>query len=161
MVGAGNERLWKAFCEVLGAPDWADDDRYDSNAKRVAHRAELVARIEERLRARTRDEWVAAFADAGLPAGPINDVGQVFADPQVLHREMAVSVDHPTAGRVRLPGIPVKFADTPARIQGPPPLLGEHTEAVLREVLQLTDEAIVDLRACGALGAAGALDTAR
>jgi crotonobetainyl-CoA:carnitine CoA-transferase CaiB-like acyl-CoA transferase len=161
MVGAGNERLWKAFCEVLGAPDWADDDRYDSNAKRVAHRAELVARIEERLRARTRDEWVAAFADAGLPAGPINDVGQVFADPQVLHREMAVSVDHPTAGRVRLPGIPVKFADTPARIQGPPPLLGEHTEAVLREVLQLTDEAIVDLRACRALGAAGALDTAR
>src|SRR3990170_620699 len=89
MVGAGNERLWKAFCEVLGAPEWADDPRYDGNAKRVARRAELVRLIEERLAARTRDEWVTAFADAGLPAGPINDIAEVFADPQVGYRGMA------------------------------------------------------------------------
>ncbi len=152
MVGAGNERLWKAFCEVLGAPEWADDPRYDGNAKRVARRAELVRLIEERLAARTRDEWVTAFADAGLPAGPINDIAQVFADPQVGHRGMAVEVEHPTAGRIRLPGVPVKFAGTPARIQGPPPRLGEHTDAVLRRVLGFDDREIAELRASGALG---------
>jgi formyl-CoA transferase len=153
MVGAGNERLWKAFCEVLGAPEWADDPRYDGNAKRVACRAELVREIETRLQARDRDEWVARFAEAGLPAGPINDIGQVFEDAQVRHREMAVEVDHPTAGRIRLPGIPVKFGATPARIQGPPPNVGQHTDEVLREVLGLSPAAIAELRASGALGA--------
>jgi formyl-CoA transferase len=152
MVGAGNERLWKAFCEVLGVPEWADDPRYDSNAKRVERRAELVERIEERLAARARDEWVEAFGAAGLPTGPINDVGQVFADPQVAHRAMAVEVEHPTAGRVRLPGIPVKFAGTPARVAGPPPRLGEHTDDVLRRVVGLSDGEIAELRAAGAVG---------
>jgi crotonobetainyl-CoA:carnitine CoA-transferase CaiB-like acyl-CoA transferase len=152
IVGAGNERLWKAFCEVLGTPEWADDPRYDANAKRVERRAELVALIEARLATRGRDEWVAAFAAAGLPAGPINDIAQVFADPQVAHRQMAVEVEHPTAGRVRLPGIPVKFAATPARIQGPPPRLGEHTDLVLREVLGLDAATVATLRAEGVIG---------
>ena len=152
MVGAGNERLWKAFCEVLGAPEWADDPRYAGNARRVERRAELVEAIEARLKARSRDEWVEAFAAAGLPAGPIHDIREVFADPQVRHREMAVAVDHPTAGRVRLPGVPVKFAATPAAIQGPPPRLGEHTDEVLRTVLGLDAAAIAELRACGAVG---------
>ena len=155
MVGAGNERLWKAFCEVLGTPEWADDPRYGSNARRVACRTELVREIEARLQARDRDEWVARFAEAGLPAGPINDIGQVFEDPQVRHREMAVEVDHPTAGRVRLPGIPVKFGGTPAAVQGPPPNLGQHTDEVLRDVLGLSTAAIAELRASGALGDAG------
>jgi formyl-CoA transferase len=152
MVGAGNERLWKAFCQVLGVPEWADDPRYDANAKRVERRAELVGLIEARLAARDRDAWVAEFAAAGLPAGPINDIGQVFADPQVRHREMAVEVEHPTAGRVRLPGVPVKFARTPGGIQGPPPRLGEHTGEVLRRVLGLSDAEIAELRAAGAIG---------
>ena len=152
MVGAGNERLWKAFCEVLGAPEWADDPRYDGNAKRVERRAELVGLIEARLAARPRDEWVAAFAAAGLPTGPINDIGQVFADPQARHREMVVEVEHPTAGRVRLPGIPVKFARTPARVQGPPPRLGEHTDEVLRDVVGLSEAEITELRSSGAVG---------
>jgi formyl-CoA transferase len=153
MVGAGNERLWKAFCEVLGAPEWADDPRYESNAKRVACRTELVLEIEARLQTRDRDDWIRRFADAGLPSGPINDIGQVFDDPQVRHRGMAVEVEHPTAGRVRLPGIPVKFDGTPAAVQGPPPTLGQHTDEVLREVLELSPAAIAELRASGALGA--------
>jgi crotonobetainyl-CoA:carnitine CoA-transferase CaiB-like acyl-CoA transferase len=140
------------FCEVLGVPEWADDSRYDSNAKRVARRAELVEAIETRLAARGRDEWVTAFAAGGLPAGPINDIAEVFADPQVRHREMAVAVDHPTAGRVRLPGIPVKFAGTPGRIQGPPPLLGEHTDEVLQRVLGLSPHEVAELRAEGVVG---------
>ena len=127
-----------------------------SNARRVACRAELVREIEARLQAADRDVWVARFAEAGLPAGPINDIGQVFEDPQVRHREMSVEVDHPTAGRVRLPGIPVKFGGTPARVQGPPPGLGQHTDEVLRELLGLSPEAIAELRASGALGAPAA-----
>ncbi len=154
MVGAGNERLWKAFCEVLGAPEWADDPRYDENAKRVARRAELVAAIEARLARADRDEWVARFAEAGLPAGPINDIRQVFEDPQVRHRGMAVEVAHQTAGPVRLPGIPVKFDLTPGRVQGPPPLLGEHTDEVLRDVIGLTPAAIAELHAAGVVGPA-------
>jgi crotonobetainyl-CoA:carnitine CoA-transferase CaiB-like acyl-CoA transferase len=154
MVGAGNERLWKAFCEVLEVPEWTDDPRYDSNAKRVACRAELVSEIETRLQTRDRDDWVARFAEAGLPAGPINDIGQVFEDPQVRHREMVVDVEHPTAGRIRLPGVPVKFAGTPARVQGPPPNLGQHTDEILRDVLEMSAAAIRELRDSGALGAA-------
>jgi len=156
MVGAGNEPLWRTFCDVLGDGEMARDARFDSNAKRVAARGELVLRIEARLAARSRDEWVEAFSAAGLPAGPINDIAQVFADPQVRHRAMAVEVDHPTAGRVRLPGMPVKFATTPARGQGPPPLLGEHTDQVLRCVLGLTQAAIAELRASGAVGESAA-----
>jgi crotonobetainyl-CoA:carnitine CoA-transferase CaiB-like acyl-CoA transferase len=152
MVGAGNERLWQAFCAVLGMPELARDPRYDDNAKRVACRDELVRLIEDRLQARDRDHWVQVFAAAGLPAGPINDIGQVFEDPQVRHRAMAVEVEHPTAGRVRLPGVPVKFGLTPAAVQGPPPRLGEHSEAVLREVLGLDGAAIAALRAAGVLG---------
>jgi crotonobetainyl-CoA:carnitine CoA-transferase CaiB-like acyl-CoA transferase len=152
MVGAGNERLWKAFCDVLGAPEWADDPRYDANAKRVERRTELVALIEARLAARPRDAWVREFGAAGLPVGPIHDIAEVFADPQVRHRGMAVEVEHPTAGRVRLPGIPVRFGGTPAAIQGPPPRLGEHTDHVLRTVLGFTDTDIAELRATGALG---------
>ena len=154
MVGAGNERLWKAFCQALNVPEWADDPRYDSNAKRVGCRAELVREIEARLQTGDRDDWVARFAAAGLPAGPINDIGQVFEDAQVRHREMVVDLDHPTAGRIRLPGIPVKFGGTPARVQGPPPNVGQHTEEILRDVLDLSPAAIQDLRASGALGAA-------
>ena len=156
MVGAGNEPLWRTFCDVLGDGEMARDARFDSNAKRVAARGELVLRIEARLAARSRDEWVEAFSAAGLPAGPINDIAQVFADPQVRHRAMAVEVDHPTAGRVRLPGMPVKFATTPARGQGPPPLLGEHTDQVLRSMLGLTQAAIAELRASGAVGESAA-----
>ena len=151
MVGAGNERLWKMFCEVIGAPEWADDPRFSSNAKRVEHREELVRMIEARLQGRTRDEWVDAFGAAGLPTGPINNVGDVFHDPQVLHRGMVQEIVHPTAGRVRLVGVPVKFSETPGEITSPPPLLGQHTDEVLRDLLGLTSAEIERLRKDGVL----------
>ncbi len=146
MVGAGNERLWKAFCEVLGAPEWADDPRFDSNPKRVERREELVRMIEERLQARNRDEWVEAFGAAGLPTGPINNVGDVFRDPQVLDRGMLREVVHPTAGKIGLVGIPVKFSETPGEIASPPPLLGQHTEEVLGRLLGYSPAEIAELR---------------
>jgi crotonobetainyl-CoA:carnitine CoA-transferase CaiB-like acyl-CoA transferase len=146
IVGAGNERLWKALCEAIGAPEWADDPRFDSNAKRVVRREELVGLIEERLAARSRDEWIRAFAAAGLPTGPINTIDQTFTDPQVLHRGMVQEVDHPTAGRVRLVGIPVKFSDSPGAIAQAPPLLGQHTAEVLDALVGLSSADIATLQ---------------
>jgi crotonobetainyl-CoA:carnitine CoA-transferase CaiB-like acyl-CoA transferase len=151
IIGAGNDRLWKAFCEVLGAPEWADHPSFDTNLKRVERRQELVVLIEERLQSRSRDEWIAAFAAAGLPTGPINTVDQVFENPQVLHRGMVQEVEHPTAGKVKLVGIPVKFTATPGEIRLPPPLLGQHTEEVLRDLLGLGAAEIETLRSEGAI----------
>ncbi len=151
IIGAGNDRLWKAFCEVIGAPEWADDPRFDTNLKRVERREELVRLIEARLQGRSRDQWIAAFAAAGLPTGPINAVDQVFRDPQVLHRGMVEEIEHPTAGRVKLVGIPVKFSVTPGEIRLPPPLLGQHTEEVLTGLLGLTAPEIAALRTDGVL----------
>ncbi len=149
MVGAGNDRLWKAFCEVIGASEWMNDPRFDSNEKRVERRAELVRMIEARLQARTRDEWVEAFGAAGLPTGPIRSVAEVFQDPQVLYREMVQEVTHPTAGTVRLLGIPVKFSLTPGAIVTPPPLLGQHTEDVLGRLLGLSAAELAQLKQAG------------
>jgi len=146
MVGAGNERLWKSFCEVLGVPEWADDPRFDSNEKRVARRDELVRMIEERLKSRSRDEWVEAFGAAGLPTGPINSVAHVFSDPQVLDRDMVQEIVHPTAGSIKLVGVPVKFSETPGEVASPPPLLGQHTEEVLGRLLGLTAAEVAGLR---------------
>lgn len=137
MVGAGNERLWKAFCEVIRAPEWTADPRFDSNEKRVARRQELVRMIEERLQTRSRDEWVEAFGAAGLPTGPINAVAEVFQDPQVRHRGMVQEVTHPTAGKIKLAGVPVKFSSTPGAVASPPPFLGQHTEELLGRLLGL------------------------
>ena len=146
MVGAGNERLWETFCEALGASEWADDPRFDSNEKRVARRRELVRMIEERLQARTCDEWVEAFGAAGLPTGPINNVRDVFSDPQVRERGMIEEIEHPTGRKIRLVGVPVKFSETPGAITAPPPLLGQHTEEVLRGLLGLTSAEVEQLR---------------
>jgi crotonobetainyl-CoA:carnitine CoA-transferase CaiB-like acyl-CoA transferase len=151
IIGAGNDRLWKAFCDVIGAPEWADDPRFDTNLKRVERREELVRLIEQRLQSRSRDEWIAAFAAAGLPTGPINTVDQVFQDPQVLHRGMAQEIEHPTAGRVKLVGIPVKFTATPGEIRLPPPLLGQHTDEVLTGLFGLTPQDLAVLRSDGVI----------
>ncbi|MFQ5827661.1 MAG: CaiB/BaiF CoA transferase family protein [Candidatus Methylomirabilia bacterium] len=151
MVGAGNDRLWKVFCKCLGAPEWADDPRFDTNAKRVERRQELVRMIEEKLQTKSRDEWVEAFGAAGLPTGPINNVADVFADPQVSHRQMVEEVQHPTAGVVRVVGVPIKFSETPGAITSPPPLLGQHTEEVLRRLLGYSDAELARLRTDGVI----------
>ena len=146
IIGAGNERLWNVLCEALCAPEWAGDPRFDSNAGRVQHREELVRLIEERLRAKGRDQWIRELAAAGLPTGPINSVDQVFENPQVRHRGMVQEIEHPTSGRIRLVGIPVKFSDSPGAISLPPPLLGQHTAEVLGKLLGYTADEIDDLK---------------
>jgi formyl-CoA transferase len=146
IVAVGNDGQFGKFCEVLGAAEWARDARFATNPQRVRHRDLLVGMITERLRTRPAREWLAALEPAGVPCGPINDLDQVFADPQVRHRGMQVKAPHPAAGEVNMVANPIKFSATPVAHDRAPPLLGEHTAEVLRDVLGLDAAAIEALR---------------
>ena len=132
-VGGNNQRLWERLCATIGREDLVADPRFRSNDLRMENRPELVAELESALAARTTGEWVDALLEAGVPVGPIHDYKQVFEDPHTHAREMLVEVDHPVEGKVPTLGIPVKLSDTPGSVRRPAPLLGEHTEEVLRE----------------------------
>jgi formyl-CoA transferase/CoA:oxalate CoA-transferase len=132
-VAVGSEGLWHKFCEALEIPI-AADPRFATNADRVANRAVLLDRLVPVFARRTTAEWVACLLRAGVPAGPIYRMNEVMEDPQVRHREMVVEVEHQRAGRIRVNGVPVKFSETPGGVVSPPPVLGEHSEVVLREL---------------------------
>ena len=149
IVAVGNDGQFARFCEVIGRPEWARDERFASNALRVRHRDLLVGMIAGRLRERPAREWLALLEPSGVPCGPINDLAQVFDDPQVRHRGMRVKAPHPAAGEVSMVANPIKFSATPIRHDRAPPLLGEHTGEVLREVLGMRDGDIAALRARG------------
>jgi crotonobetainyl-CoA:carnitine CoA-transferase CaiB-like acyl-CoA transferase len=133
-LGGGSPAFWPAICRVLGVEVLLEDARFTTPALRVRHRKELEALLEARFAAAPTAVWLERLEAAGVPAGPILTYDQVFADPQVRHREMAVEVDHPRAGRGRVLGIPFKLSATPARVRRPAPLLGQHTDEVLREL---------------------------
>ncbi|MFT3953646.1 MAG: CaiB/BaiF CoA-transferase family protein [Piscinibacter sp.] len=150
ILAVGNDGQFAKFCEVAGCPELARDPRFARNADRVRHRAVLVPLLAERMRRRPKAEWLAALEAAKVPCGPINDLAEVFADPQVRARGMTVELPHPLAERVRLVASPMKLSATPVQYRRPPPLLGEHTDAVLAEAgLGLED--IAALRAAGVL----------
>eukprot|EP01116_Phalansterium_solitarium_P006138 TRINITY_DN18443_c0_g1_i1.p1 TRINITY_DN18443_c0_g1~~TRINITY_DN18443_c0_g1_i1.p1 ORF type:complete len:491 (-),score=130.88 TRINITY_DN18443_c0_g1_i1:329-1801(-) len=149
MVGALNDGQFVRLCNVLGAPELAFDPRFVTNPQRVKHRGDLIPMLNEHFRKRNTSEWVELLESAQVPCGPVNSMAQVFSDPQVLHRKMVEEVDHPTAGRIKLAGIPVKFSGTPGSIRLPPPLLGQHTADVLRSLLGYSDADLVRLRAEG------------
>ena len=132
-VGANTQRLWERLCAAIGREDLLADERFAVNADRMANRAELQAELEETLAARGTDEWVATLEEAGVPAGPIHDYAEVFADPHTQAREMEVEMEHAEEGTVRGLGIPVKLSETPGSVRRAAPLLGQHTAEVLRE----------------------------
>jgi formyl-CoA transferase len=150
-VGVGNDRQFQSFCAVLGLPDLPDDARFATNPARVEHRDELIAQLQAVIERRDAADLLAACRAAGVPSGSINSVEQVFADPQVLAREMVVEIEHPTAGALRMAGIPYAMSGTPASVRLPPPLLGQHTDEILRERLGLSPERIAALHASGAV----------
>jgi crotonobetainyl-CoA:carnitine CoA-transferase CaiB-like acyl-CoA transferase len=149
IVAAGNDGQYQKFVEAGGRPELANDPRFATNPQRVAHRDVLVPLLAEMVATRSRDAWIAALEAVGVPCGPINDVGEVFANEQVQARGMAVELPHPSAGKVTLVRSPMRMSATPATSDKAPPLLGQHTDEVLREVLNRSGDEIAALRARG------------
>ncbi len=150
-IAVANQKLWKNFCKAIGKQEWIDDPRYESNPKRVENRTELVASVAEVIARKTCDEWVELFVEASVPCGPVNNMERLFTDPQVLHRGMVAEVPHETIGTLRLGGVPIKYSETPASIRLPPPLLGQHTDEILTDVLGYSREQVEALREQGAI----------
>ena len=148
-VAVGNEPLWVRFCGVIGRPELAHDPDYETNAKRVENYNVLKPILDEVLAADTRETWLDKLRAEGIPCGLINDLAQVLTHPQTLAREMVVEVDHRVAGKTPLTGAPVKLSQTPGGVRLPPPVLGEHTEEVLCDVLGRTKDEVARLRKAG------------
>jgi len=148
MLAIGNDRLWQQFCEVAGEPTLALATGFATGAERVVNRETVVRRVAAIMRQRPTAEWMTMLERAGIPSGPINTIPQALTDPHVLAREMVVPVDHPSAGSVNLMGIPAKFSTTPGTVRLAPPLLGQHTDDILRS-LGYADDSIAELRAQG------------
>lgn len=152
VIATRQEHFWRKLCVAIGHPDVADDSRFADNAKRVKNRAILVPRLEEIFRGRKTSEWLEHLRAAGVPVAPVNNVDGAFAEPPVAEREMVVEYDHPEAGKVRLPGNPIKMSSMSGTISRPAPMLGEHTDSVLERILGLKSAEVADLRRSGAIG---------
>ena len=144
-VGAANDRTFQGLCDALEHPEWAREADFADNASRVTHRAALAARIESVMAAEPCDHWLARLETHGVPCGPINTYADVMEDPHILARDLVVDTDHPTLGRIKTLGTPVKLSETPLTPGRPAPTLGQHTDEVLREI-GLTTEDIAKLR---------------
>ncbi|MBD7979084.1 CaiB/BaiF CoA transferase family protein [Serpens gallinarum] len=149
ILTVGNDSQFRKFCEVAGHSEWADDPRFATNSARVAHRTLLIPLIKQVTVFRSTAEWVATLEQAGVPCGPINDLAQVFADPQVQARGLKVEMPHPVAGLVAQVASPIRLSDTPVEYRQAPPTLGQHTEQILQQLLNKTARHIADLRQGG------------
>ena len=147
-IAVSGQGMWERFCACLGRPEMATDARFATAALRSDNRAALNAEIAEALKGRGAEEWVAALTEAGVPAGPINDIAEVFADPQVRHLGLAEPVVSPVRGEMRLLSQPIRMSRSASRIASPPPELGQHSAEVLREA-GYTDDQIAALGAKG------------
>ena len=136
-LACGNDNMWRVFCRAIQQEAWIDDPRFNTNAARVEHRRQLSALIEPVMLQKTTQEWIDLLRGHGLPCGPIQSVGDVCEDPQVLARDMVIPLEHPKAGTIRVTGVPIKLSDTPGEVHSPPPILGEHNAQVLHDWLQI------------------------
>ena len=151
ILTVGNDNQFRKFAEVAGRPEWGDDPRFVSNKQRVANRAVLVPLIRQATVFKTTAEWVSQLEAVGVPCGPINDLAQVFADPQVQARGLAMQLPHALAGLVPQVASPIRLSGTPVEYRNAPPLLGEHTHEILERVLGLDSVAVKALREAGVL----------
>ena len=133
ILAVGNDSQFRAFCRVAGHPDWGTDERFAKNSGRIVNRQVLIPMIEEVMVTRTRDDWIAALEGVGVPCGPIQTIDQVFEHPQVKSRELWQNIPHPVAGTSPTTASPIRYSDTPVQYRRAAPMLGEHTEEILRE----------------------------
>jgi formyl-CoA transferase len=146
IVAAGNDGQYRKFVEAGGRPELADDERFATNPQRVKNRDLLVPLLADMVSERGRDEWIAMLEEVGVPCGPINNLDEVFANEQVQARGIEIALPHPTAGEVKLVRSPMRMSATPATSSKAPPLLGQHTEEVLAEILGKSGEEIAALK---------------
>lgn len=151
VVGIANDKQWGLLCDLIARPELKTDSRFATNRDRVTNREELTTELHRIFSQRDVDEWLADMVNAGLPCGRINSIPEVFSHPQAEARDMTIEVEHPTAGPVRLTGFPYKLSETPADVHRPPPMLGEHTESVLTDLLDYPPDDITMLREKGAI----------
>ena len=149
-IGAPTNKFWLGLCEALGADDLAADPRYDTNSKRVLNKPELIEAMNPYFKSKTTDEWIAILVEKGVPCAPVKSFDEFFVDEQVEAMEMNPVKEHPTIGRLRQIGLSINFEKTPGAIQSTAPLLGQHTEEILREA-GYDDDGIEDLRRKGAI----------
>jgi crotonobetainyl-CoA:carnitine CoA-transferase CaiB-like acyl-CoA transferase len=146
ILAIGNDTQYAKFCAVAGRPELATDPRFATNRDRVSNRALLVPLLDEVMKSRAKAQWLPALESAKVPCGAINNLAEVFEDPQVRQRGMVTSWRHPLQPDLRLVGSPMKLSATPVRNALPPPMLGQHTDEVLRELLQCPDQRLQQLK---------------
>jgi CoA:oxalate CoA-transferase len=154
-IGVGSDKLWRTFCPLLSLDALTDDPRYVTNAARNANRPSLITALQNAFLTKTYEEWEAILLPAGVPMGAVNTLDAAVAHPQVVARGAVVESTHPVAGTIKMTGPPVRMSDTPGSVRSPAPLLGEHTDQVLRERLGLEDDEIARLRDAGVIGRLG------
>jgi formyl-CoA transferase len=148
-LAIGTDNQFQRFCEIVNRQDLWENERFQTNAGRVQHREELIPILKNLFQERTTDEWINLCVKHNIPVGPINDIPAVLNDPQVKSREMVQEITHPTLGKIKQLGPVARFSKTPAALTAAPPLLGEHTESILRDELGYRDSNIAQLRAEG------------
>lgn len=146
ILAVGNDGQFARLAQVMGKPEWASDPQFSTNAQRVRNRESLISMMNEVTRARTTEEWVALLESVGVPCGPINDLEHVFKDPQVIARNMRISMQHPKYGDMPLVANPIRLSETPVQYHNAPPALGEHTAEVLNRLLGIDSEQQNELR---------------
>ncbi len=151
ILAVGNDGQFRKFCEVAGIAGLADDPRYATNKARVANRAELIPQLRQATVFKTTAQWIALLEAAGVPCGPINDLQQVFADPQVQSRGLSFDLPNALGGRTPQVASPLRLSDTPVAYHSAPPLLGQHTDALLQRVLGMSEGQIAALREAGVI----------
>lgn len=148
-IAVGNDNLWIKFCSILGDEHLINNSKYMTNADRVKHREELVMYLQNIFYSKTSKEWVGFFEEVGIPCGPVLRFNEIYEDPHVLARNQLIEIEHPTAGKIKMTGIPIVLSATPGSVETAPPLLGQNTRDILTQIVGLSDQEITELENSG------------
>lgn len=146
LIAAGNDRLWSLLCDGMGLQELKNDPQYASADKRVENRIKLISLLESEFKKKTRDEWLERLRSIGFPCGPVYTIDEIFKDPHILQRRMLIEMNHKKAGKIKQIGPVIKFSESSCIVEPPPPILGEHTEEVLKEIAGYSIDEIEKLR---------------